>query len=109
MDLLKQTQSDAILITRSEHGMSLFEKGKAPITIPTQAVDVFDVTGAGDTVIATFSLALASGCTMDEAAQVANLAAGVVVGIVGTASADAAQVLDHYDRIHYREKEQSSE
>ncbi len=109
MDLLKQTQSDAILITRSEHGMSLFEKGKAPITIPTQAVDVFDVTGAGDTVIATFSLALASGCTMDEAAQVANLAAGVVVGIVGTASANADQVLDHYDRIHYREKEQSSE
>lgn len=100
-DLLKTTGSDAILITRSEHGMTLFEKGKSPITIPTQAIKVFDVTGAGDTVIATFSLALAAGCSMEIAAQIANLAAGVVVGIIGTATADSRQVMDHYDKIQY--------
>ncbi len=101
-DLLKNTHADAILITRSEHGMSLFEKGQKPVTIPTRALDVYDVTGAGDTVIATFSLALAASCPMVEAAEVANLAAGVVVGLVGTASASAEQILDHYDRIHYK-------
>lgn len=103
-DLLKTTGADAILITRSEHGMSLFEKGKKPVTIPTQALDVYDVTGAGDTVIATFSLALASGCSMHESVEVSNLAAGVVVGMVGTAAASQEQVLDHFDKIHYRDK-----
>lgn len=102
-DLLKSTGSDSILITRSEHGMTLFEKGKEPISIPTQAIKVFDVTGAGDTVIATFSLALAANCSMKEAAKVANLAAGVVVGIIGTATADGQQILDHYDKIHYQD------
>lgn len=98
VDLLKKTNSDAILITRSEKGMSLFEKGKPPITIPTRAIKVFDVTGAGDTVISTFSLGLAAGCTMQEAAEISNLAAGVVVGIVGTAAATQQQVLEHFDR-----------
>lgn len=106
-DLLKLTGSDAILITRSEQGMSLFEKGRKPVTIPTRALDVYDVTGAGDTVIATFSLALAAGCSMPEAVEVANLAAGVVVGLVGTAAATPEQVLDHYDRIHYKEGRQT--
>lgn len=98
-DLLEQFKTDAVLITRGEHGMSLFEKGRPPVTIPTQALEVFDVTGAGDTVIATFGLALAGGCAMPEAAQIANLAAGVVVGIVGTATATADRVLAHFDRI----------
>lgn len=97
MDLLKKTSSDAVLITRSEHGMSLFQKGQKPVTIPTRALKVFDVTGAGDTVIGVFSLALASGCTMIRSAEIANLAAGVVVGLVGTASATQKQVLDYYD------------
>ncbi|NLF96813.1 MAG: D-glycero-beta-D-manno-heptose-7-phosphate kinase [Candidatus Riflebacteria bacterium] len=97
LDLLKNSSADAILITRSEHGMSLFEKGKPPVTIPTRALKVFDVTGAGDTVIGTFSLGLAAGCTMQQAAEIANLAAGVVVGIVGTASASIEQILEHYD------------
>lgn len=100
--LLSRFNTDAVLITRGEHGMSLFERDRKPITIPTRALDVFDVTGAGDTVIATFSLALAAGCGMHEAAEVANLAAGVVVGIVGTATATPDMVLDHYDRIHYK-------
>ncbi len=104
MTLLQRFNTDAVLITRGEHGMSLFERGKPPMTIPTRAIDVFDVTGAGDTVIATFSLALAAGCAMPEAAEVANLAAGVVVGIVGTAVATPEMVLDHYDRIHYKDE-----
>ncbi|MBF0498624.1 MAG: D-glycero-beta-D-manno-heptose-7-phosphate kinase [Candidatus Riflebacteria bacterium] len=101
-DLLKKFRTDAILITRSEAGMSLFERGKPPMTSPTQALDVYDVTGAGDTVIASLSLAMAAGCSLPEAAEIANLAAGVVVGIVGTAVATPAMVLDHYDRVHYK-------
>ncbi len=101
IDLMKSTGADAILITRSEHGMSLFEKGQEPVTIPTRALKVFDVTGAGDTVISTFSLGLASGCDMRCAAEVANLAAGVVVGIVGTAAATCDQVLEHYERSNF--------
>jgi len=104
-DLMRQLKLDAALITRGEHGMSLFERGKKPLTIPTRAREVFDVTGAGDTVIATFSLALAAGCPMAEAAEIANLAAGVVVGIVGTAVASPRLVLEHYDRITLESRE----
>lgn len=82
--LMSRLSCGAVLITRGEEGMSLFEKGR--IThIPTMARHVYDVTGAGDTVIATFSLAYASGATMQEAALIANHAAGIVVGEVGTA------------------------
>lgn len=105
-DLLKNTGADSILITRSEHGMSLFERGKDPVTIPTRALQVFDVTGAGDTVISTFSLGLASNCSMLCAAEVANLAAGVVVGIVGTAAASREQVLEHYDRSRFASRKE---
>lgn len=106
IDLLKNTGADSILITRSEHGMSLFEKGRDPVTIPTRALQVFDVTGAGDTVISTFSLGLASNCSMLCAAEVANLAAGVVVGIVGTAAANREQVLEHYDRSRFASRKE---
>ncbi len=102
VDLIKLTGSDAILITRSEHGMTLFEKNKKPVTIPTNAIKVFDVTGAGDTVISTLSLGLAAGCSLTEAAQIANLAAGVVVGKVGTATATCDEVLKHFDRSYLR-------
>ena len=82
--LLNRLACGAVLITRGEEGMSLFEKER--IThIPTVARHVFDVTGAGDTVIAAFALAYASGATLQEAAVVANHAAGIVVGEVGTA------------------------
>lgn len=101
-ELLKRFRVDSVMITRGEQGMSLFERGKKPITIPTQALEVFDVTGAGDTVIATFAMAMASGCEMAEAAETANLAAGVVVGIVGTATASPEKLVEHYDRIHIR-------
>lgn len=82
--LMSRLSCGAVLITRGEAGMSLFEKDR--IThIPTVARHVYDVTGAGDTVIATFTLAYASGASMQEAAVIANHAAGIVVGEVGTA------------------------
>jgi D-beta-D-heptose 7-phosphate kinase/D-beta-D-heptose 1-phosphate adenosyltransferase len=83
----------AALVTRGEHGMTLFERGRAPLHVPTAAREVFDVTGAGDTVIATMALALAAGASLPEAAVLANAAAGVVVGKVGTAQATPAEVL----------------
>lgn len=76
----------ALLITRSEEGMSLITEGEAPVHLPTQARDVADVTGAGDTVIAVFGAALAAGQPPAVAAGLANAAAGVVVGRVGAAS-----------------------
>jgi D-beta-D-heptose 7-phosphate kinase/D-beta-D-heptose 1-phosphate adenosyltransferase len=82
--LLKNLQCEAVLITRGEHGMSLFEKGGAITHIPTQAKQVFDVTGAGDTVVSTLSLALAVRAPLPVASRLANHAAGVVVGTVGT-------------------------
>lgn len=82
--LLKNLQCEAVLITRGEHGMSLFQKGGEVTHIPTQAKQVFDVTGAGDTVISTLSLALAAEAPLPIASRLANHAAGVVVGMVGT-------------------------
>jgi D-beta-D-heptose 7-phosphate kinase/D-beta-D-heptose 1-phosphate adenosyltransferase len=76
----------ALLITRGAEGMSLFMNGDAPIHIPTVARQVFDVTGAGDTVIGTLALALAAGARMEMAVRLANIAAGIVVGKVGTAA-----------------------
>jgi rfaE bifunctional protein kinase chain/domain len=83
----------AVLVTRGEHGMSLLEQGRPPLHVPTAAREVFDVTGAGDSVIATMALALAAGATLPEAAVLANCAAGVVVGKVGTAQASPDEVL----------------
>ena len=77
---------DALLVTRSEEGMTLYRRGsKGRLHVPTQAREVFDVSGAGDTVIATLGVALASGLAMDEAVHTANRAAGIVVGKFGTA------------------------
>jgi D-beta-D-heptose 7-phosphate kinase/D-beta-D-heptose 1-phosphate adenosyltransferase len=83
----------AVLVTRGEHGLSLFERGRPAVHVPAAAREVFDVTGAGDTVIATMALALAAGGTVAEAAALANCAAGVVVGKVGTAQASPEEVL----------------
>lgn len=84
--LLKKLSCKAVLITRGEEGMSLFEKGKV-VHIPTAARHVYDVTGAGDTVIAAFALAYVSGAALEQAAIIANHAAGIVVGEVGAAVA----------------------
>jgi rfaE bifunctional protein kinase chain/domain len=88
----------SVLITRGEKGMSLFEPDGACLHIPTVAQQVYDVTGAGDTVVGTLALALATGASMRDAAVLANHAAGVVVGVVGTATVTAeqlAQALEH--------------
>ena len=83
--LVKEINSN-VLITRGEKGMSLFDK-KGPITnIPTKAKEVYDVTGAGDTVCATLTLALACGCSLKNASILANHAAGIVVGKLGTST-----------------------
>lgn len=73
--------------------MSLFEKGRSPAHLPTVAREVYDVTGAGDTVVGTLSLALAAGAGMKDAAILANMAAGVVVGEFGTVPATGDQLL----------------
>ena len=83
--LMERLETDSILITRGEKGMALFQTGKEMILIPTLAKKVYDVTGAGDTVIASFVSAMAAGATLEEATIIANHAAGVVVGEVGTA------------------------
>jgi D-glycero-beta-D-manno-heptose-7-phosphate kinase len=89
--LLRKISCTAVLITRGEHGMSLFRKDKV-VHIPTVAKNVYDVTGAGDTVIATFALSYAAGADMEEAAVIANHAAGIVVEEVGTAVVTSDQL-----------------
>ena len=91
--LLKKLPCKAALITRGEEGMSLFEKGRVT-HISTVARHVYDVTGAGDTVIGAFTLAYASGATMHQAAVIANHAAGIVVGEVGTAVTTPAKIME---------------
>ncbi|HEX3557780.1 MAG TPA: D-glycero-beta-D-manno-heptose-7-phosphate kinase [Pyrinomonadaceae bacterium] len=83
----------SVLITRGERGMMLLEADGEPVYVPTAAREVYDVTGAGDTVIATLAASLAAGATLVEAAMLANHAAGIVVGKVGTATATAEELL----------------
>jgi len=83
-----------IIIKRGERGMTVFEKGKRSLHIPSLAREIYDVSGAGDTVIATASLALLSGASILEAAYLANTAAGIVVGKIGTATASASELLN---------------
>ena len=84
---------DSVLITRGDKGMVLLEGDADPVFVETTAREVYDVTGAGDTVIATLAAALAGGASILEAANVANHAAGIVVGKVGTATATATELL----------------
>jgi rfaE bifunctional protein kinase chain/domain len=84
--LLERWQAGAVLISRGEEGMALFKPGRAVEHFPTLAREVFDVTGAGDTVLAACALALGAGGTLEEATVLANHAAGVVVGKIGTAT-----------------------
>ncbi len=91
--LLQNVGCQAVLITRGEAGMALLERGKELLSIPTTAREVFDVTGAGDTVIAVLAMGLAAGAPFAEAAALANIAAGVVVGKVGTATVSQEELL----------------
>jgi len=91
--LLRRLGVQAVLITRGSDGMALFEPGRPPLHIPIYGSDqVADVTGAGDTVIATFTLALAAGATPAEASHLANYAGGIVVMKRGTATVSAAEL-----------------
>jgi D-beta-D-heptose 7-phosphate kinase/D-beta-D-heptose 1-phosphate adenosyltransferase len=95
-DILKTLNSRSVLITRGPDGMSLFEAHGKVTHIPTVAREVFDVSGAGDTVISTFTLALAAGAPLTRAAVLANQAAGIVVGKLGTATTDPEELAEAF-------------
>ncbi len=92
--LLTELDLDAILVTRSEHGMTLLRRDHEEFHLPTQAKEVYDVTGAGDTVIATLALAVAAKADFPQASALANIAAGIVVGKLGTSSVSEAELLN---------------
>src|SRR5688572_15476827 len=94
--LLTDLQPALLLITLGDHGMLLCQRKQRPFHIPTVAQEVFDVSGAGDTVIASFTLAIASGSSPVEAAIISNHAAGVVVGKMGTATVSQNELLQSF-------------
>jgi D-glycero-beta-D-manno-heptose-7-phosphate kinase len=96
--LLEDLRPALLLITLGDHGMLLCQRGEQPHLIPTVAQEVFDVSGAGDTVIASFTLAVAAGASPVEAAIFSNHAAGVVVGKVGTATVSPEELLGSFKR-----------
>jgi D-glycero-beta-D-manno-heptose-7-phosphate kinase len=96
--LLNELRPAVLLITLGEFGMLLCQRGQKPFHIPTVAQEVFDVSGAGDTVIATFTLAIAAGASPMEAAILSNHAAGIVVGKVGTAITTLEELLASFER-----------
>lgn len=98
LDLRKKFDLETVLITRSEEGMSLYEE--EIYTVPTFAKEVYDVTGAGDTVISVFTLAKVAGASWKEAAEVANTAAGVVVAKVGTSTVSVEEIQQEFVRIY---------
>jgi D-beta-D-heptose 7-phosphate kinase/D-beta-D-heptose 1-phosphate adenosyltransferase len=101
--LRAQLDLQAVLVTRSEKGMSLMENGQSAVHISTQAQEVFDVTGAGDTVVATLGAALAAGLPLTQAMNLSNVAAGLVVAKLGTATvsfAELRQALQHNHSEH---------
>ncbi len=96
--LLREQQLEALVLTRSEAGMSLFAADGSIEHLPTEAREVFDVSGAGDTVVAVIGAALAVGSSLGDAARLANLAAGIVVGKLGTSTVTGAEILNDFAR-----------
>ncbi len=90
--LLRDLELDALLVTRSEHGMTLLRAGQSELHLPARAREVFDVTGAGDTVISVLAAALAAGSPLEQAVALANMAAGIVVGKLGTATVSGPEL-----------------
>ena len=90
--VMKRLECKSVVLTRSEHGMTLFEPNLPPRTIPTVAREVYDVSGAGDTVIATLTLALTAGASLFQAAALANYAAGIEVEKLGVATVSAEEL-----------------
>lgn len=93
MKILCEAELDALVLTRSEEGMSLFQQNEEQIDLATQAREVFDVSGAGDTVLALIGIGLAASLTLKQAAIVANIAAGIVVAKVGTSTVSCQEIL----------------
>jgi D-glycero-beta-D-manno-heptose-7-phosphate kinase len=99
-DLLLLTGAEAVLITRGAQGMALFRKGAKPFYLsPFNRSEIFDVTGAGDTVVATVTLALVTGAEFEQAIALGNLAAGIVVKKMGTAVTNQEEMLEHLERL----------
>jgi rfaE bifunctional protein kinase chain/domain len=96
--LLERWETEMVQITLGEQGMMLFQRGEKPHHIPTVAQEVFDVSGAGDTAIALFTLALTAGASAVEAAEISNYASGVVVGKLGTATLSPAELMESMAR-----------
>jgi D-beta-D-heptose 7-phosphate kinase/D-beta-D-heptose 1-phosphate adenosyltransferase len=94
---MERWDTQLLLITLGEQGMMLFQRGKPPHHVPTKARQVFDVSGAGDTAIALFTLALTAGATPLEAADIANHASAVVVGKLGTATVSREELLQNFE------------
>ncbi|MBZ0071601.1 MAG: bifunctional D-glycero-beta-D-manno-heptose-7-phosphate kinase/D-glycero-beta-D-manno-heptose 1-phosphate adenylyltransferase HldE [Thiohalobacteraceae bacterium] len=92
LELLRRHDLGALLVTRGEHGMTLLRPGQPELHLPAQAREVFDVTGAGDTVVAVLAAALAAGEGLAEATALANIAAGIVVAKLGTATASVPEI-----------------
>lgn len=97
--LMERLELDALLVTRGEHGMTLIGGGQKVLHIPAQAKEIYDVTGAGDTVIATIAAAIAAGQPMAEAVVLSNVAAGIVVGKLGTASVSGPELRQAVNRM----------
>ncbi len=91
--LIFELELDALLVTRSEQGMSLIQKDQPPFHLPTRAQEVFDVTGAGDTVISILAAGIATGQTLEQAMALSNLGAGVVVSKLGTATVTVPELM----------------
>ncbi len=92
LSLQQRLRCQAVVVTRGEEGMSIFERNGQSWTIPAVARQVYDVTGAGDTVVSTLALAISAKASLPDAAMLANQAAGIVVGMVGTATVTRAQL-----------------
>jgi D-beta-D-heptose 7-phosphate kinase/D-beta-D-heptose 1-phosphate adenosyltransferase len=92
-ELQRRLDAEAVLVTRGADGMSLFERGGRYTALPTVAREVFDVTGAGDTVVSVVAIALAAGAAYPDACMLANHAAGLVIRELGTATCTAPQLL----------------
>jgi rfaE bifunctional protein kinase chain/domain len=99
LKLIKKLNLEALLITRSEKGMTVITKDKSKTDIPTMAKEVYDITGAGDTVISVVSIGLAAGLPISEAACLANYAAGIVVGKIGTSTTSFDEIQTVIEKI----------
>ena len=92
-DLVKKFDLEYLIVTRGKEGMTVFSKKKKPHTMPTFALEVYDVSGAGDTVIAALALAYSAGANIYDSVYFANTAAAIVVGKVGTAVATPDEII----------------